>query len=97
MMVYPQDRFTRENHRALDHIFQFSDIARPGIANQPLERFLVNILARTAEFHAAVLKKMSSQNGNVLRAIPQWRQPDRKDIQTIKEIGAKRTVFDGSV
>src|SRR5438128_1577774 len=34
MLVDPQHRFMRENHRSLNHIFQFTDIARPGVANQ---------------------------------------------------------------
>ena len=95
VFVDPQHRFMRENHRSLNHIFQFTDIARPGVANQSFYRFLVNILARTAEFHAVLLKEISSQYGDILRAIPEWRHADRKDIQTIKEIGAKCAVFDG--
>jgi hypothetical protein len=38
---------------------------------------------------------MSSQYGDILRATPEGRHTDRKDIQTIKEIGAKCAVFDG--
>ena len=38
---------------------------------------------------------MSSQYGDILRAVPKWRQADRKDIQPIKEIGTKCAVLDG--
>src|SRR4026208_300372 len=38
---------------------------------------------------------MPGQYGDILRAIPEWRQADRKDIQTIKQIGAKSAVFHG--
>src|SRR5262249_6430821 len=95
MFVDPQHRLPRENQGALDHILQFTDIARPAVPHQSLKRFLIDVLARTIKLHGVLFQEMSSQEGDILRSIPEWRDTERKDIQTIKEIGSKCPVLDG--
>src|SRR5262245_58528197 len=95
MLVDPQHRFTRENQRALDYIFQFTNIAGPRVSHQLFQRFLIDVFARTSELHAILFQEMSSQERDILRAISEWRYAEWKNIQTVKEIGAKCAVFDG--
>src|SRR5512146_689748 len=59
--VDPQHRLVRKNHRALNDIFQFTDIAWPCVVNQLVEGVLVYLLARTLEFHTVLFEEMLSQ------------------------------------
>src|SRR6476661_122745 len=85
ILVDPQDRLMGANQRPLDDIFQFPDIARPGVAYQPLERFLVNISARPIELYAIPRLGHEQEHLEVLVALvwtgatAMW-SPSRGDI-----------------
>ena len=55
--IYPSIRNeVYERKSALNHIFAFTNIPRPGIAHQLLKRILINALERTVEFHTVLFE-----------------------------------------
>ena len=77
------------NDRPLNHILQFANIARPGVLNERIHsrlRYLLDLLP-----HAPGKKfdKMRDQRRNILPALAQWWQHDRKYIETVIQVTAE--------
>ena len=73
-----QNLLVGENHRPFNHIFQFSNIARPGIPDKPLQRIRFNRFAGPLEFHSIVLQKMLREFWNIFRSGTERRDGNRK-------------------
>src|SRR4051794_5975344 len=79
----------RKDDRTLHQILQFANVARPGV---PLERshgLRRNRLDLFAHATAKHLYEMHDKRRNVFPALPERRQQDGEDVQTIIQITAK--------
>ena len=77
-----------------DKIFKFTHVAGPRIL---LELIIGRILETLClePFLFGLNVEMTHQIGNVFRPVPQWRQPQRNDIETVVEVFAKQALIDG--
>ena len=78
-----------EHDRALDYIFQFAHIARPGIGQQRPQAFRSDAPRGRSFSSEYRCRKKSDQQRNIFFALPQRRQVDGDDVQPVKEIFAE--------
>ena len=88
-------RRTGENHRALDHVLQFADIARPRVSDESVHHFGTEVQAGSLQFRLKILQKMTGQKRNILRSVPKWRDHDREHVQAIIQVGPESASADG--
>ena len=94
---HPQFGPFRQDHGTLDQIFELPDVARPGIAGedrQGLRPYCLDPLAHTLRI---LLREVADEQGDVFEALPQGRDGEGKDIQTVRSKkasdGTQRTPF----
>ncbi len=73
----------RQNDGAFDDVLQFADIARPAVVDQPLHVLLGYAADIFAELALEQLQKVQRQKRNILGALPQRRDVDRKHIEPV--------------
>ena len=83
-----------DDDRALDRVFQFSDIAGPGVGRERGAGLGAQSGDRFVEMGSHALHEKSGQLRNVLAALAQRRQLQRKDLQAEVEVLAEGTVGD---
>ena len=84
----------RENHCALHEVLKLTDISRPMPGCEPFERgrgYRGDLLLHAA---CILLREVMHKQRNVLRAFPQRRDVDGKDIQPVVKIVAELAVLD---
>src|SRR5579862_3840146 len=89
-----EGRAVGQDHRTLDEVFQLADIAWPVPRRKPLHRCSWNGIDLFFHAAAVLLSEVSNQQWNVLRPLPQWRNANWKNIQTIIQILAKLASLD---
>ena len=79
----------RKNHRALDEVLQFADVAGPVVARQRLHGFGRDV--GDAPVHAAgvLLHEVAHQQRNIVAPFAQRRHRDGEDVEAVVEIGAE--------
>ena len=82
-----------ERHDTADDVFQLADIARPWIGLEQLQRLVVKTLGVKPLAHRAA-DEMAHQVRHILGAIPERRQAQGHDVETIIEIFAKQALVD---
>lgn len=87
VLVNFQQRTAGENHRSFNHILQFTDVSRPGVVNDSLERVRINGFGGPFQLAPKLSDKVLSQEGDVLGTIAKGRNGNGKDRETIKQIG----------
>jgi predicted class III extradiol MEMO1 family dioxygenase len=88
-----QDSVRRKDHGALDEILQFTDVSRPAISHERIHglgRDCVDSLVHASRVN---LYEVPDQLRDVLRALPQGRNIDRKYLQPIVEVFTKRRLL----
>ena len=91
---YVQDRSGRENHRALDHVFQLADVPGPLILGQGVHRFRGDRVNRLVHSSRRLSHKMMHEQRNILGSFPQGRNGNGEDIQAVIEVAAKLLLQD---
>src|SRR5262249_22922351 len=84
--IHLENRIAHEDARALQHVSELADIARPGIADQSLHRGRRDPQHRLVQLALQPDQEMLDQLRYVLRSLAKWRHPDGEDVQAIKEI-----------
>ncbi len=93
-VVIQEFGFLGNDHRSLDSVLQFANVARPwlllqkvhGVGRDPRDA-LVHLLRE-------LVNEVIDQGGDVVLALAQRRQLDAKDIQAIEEVGTKFSFLD---
>src|SRR3546814_14732334 len=76
-----------EGGKATHQIFEFPDIARPGVRHQPVDGIGVQGLARQAE-RRRLIQEIARKLGNVVRARPERRNARSEERRVGKECGS---------
>src|SRR5712664_556683 len=79
----------RQDHRALNNIFEFAHIAGPIVIHQKLQRGRGEVAQRLVVFLAIALEEVSEQRGHVFATVAQRRQPEVDDVQAMIQIFAE--------
>src|SRR5262249_22429517 len=89
--IHLEHRIARQDARALQHISELADIARPRIADQSLHRARPDPQHRLVELALQSEEEMLDELRYVLRSLAKWRHPDGEDVQAIEEVRPERT------
>ena len=84
-----EDSATRQNHGALEEVFELADVAWPWPAAERLHGLVGNGLDDSCPYGGCVCDKMANEHGDIARAVTQRRGKDRENLEPIKEIAAK--------
>ncbi len=85
-----QTRTSGADHRALHQIAQLANVPRPGISLQHVDVLFRDRLDALPERLREFLDEAPHQHRDVLDPLAQRRHPDRKDVQPVVQILAKR-------
>ena len=75
-----------ENHRPLDDVLQLTNVARPVVGEQQVQRLLVNRAEMSPHPRGVPLHEVLNQHRDVVFSGSKRRHVDRKDIQPIKQV-----------
>ena len=89
-----QARSRGNNHGSLDDVAQLTDVSWPRIALQREHAVFRHGLDRLAERLAELVHEAPHEHGNVIRTLAEWRNTNRKHIQTVIEVLAERALRD---
>jgi len=78
-----EHRSRRENYCPLDDILQFTNISRPVVLHQRIHGFRWNRFDRFVAAASILLREVTDKQRNILRALAQRRNSNRKDIQAL--------------
>ena len=81
-----QIRPAREDHRALDEVFQLADVSRPVIRRQRLHRLGRDRVDALVHAPRKLLREVTHERRDVFLAIAERGIHDRKDVQAVVEI-----------
>src|ERR1700675_3022194 len=84
----------RENHRALQQVFEFTDIAGPGIVRKRVHGAGGNVLNLFIEAAAELLHEIADEERNVFRTLAQRGDLNGKNIEAVVEVAAKSALGD---
>src|ERR1700675_5137865 len=84
----------RENHRALQEVFEFTDVAGPRIVRKRVHGVGGNVLNLFIEAAAELLHEIADEERNVLRAFAQRGDLNGKNIEAVIEVAAKGALGD---
>src|SRR5882724_10783531 len=79
----------RKNHGALEQIFEFANVARPGVGDERVHGFGWNVLHGFIQTTAELLHEVADKKRDVLAAIAKRRNLNRENIQAIEKITAE--------
>src|SRR5580692_3092968 len=88
-----QRRLRRENHGAFDKVLQFADVSGPGVSRQRIHRIRRDSVNSFVHALRVECCEMPYQSRNILCALSQRRDLDRKYFQTIIKVLAKGPLF----
>jgi len=80
------------DHHALDHVFEFANVARPRPVLQHIHGFVRDGFHMLSHARRVLANKVLHQHRNVRASLAQWGQLDGKYIQPVKQIFSKSPV-----
>jgi hypothetical protein len=86
-----------EHEAPIDGVFQFTDIARPGIGTEQVERMVAELLPREACTVGIALNEMLDQGWNVLSPVAQWWKGDGDHVDSIVEVQSEESLLNQSM
>src|ERR1700722_14861062 len=86
----PQHRVRRKDHSAFNKVLQFADVTRPAISYERIHSLRRDRVDSPVHAPRVEFCEMPDQLRNVFRALPQRGNNDRKYLQPIVEVFAKR-------
>jgi len=75
----------------VNDVLKFANVARPVVALEDLDRFALDL--GSCRF-SVLLRKVLGENGDVVFAIPQWRNAKRHNVQAEEKILAELAACD---
>ena len=84
-----------KNHQPLDHVFQFADVAGPGVVDQHIEGFPGKGRLFQAERPCETIQEIIDQQRDVFASLAQRGQLQGHDVQPVIKILAKVAIGDG--
>src|SRR4029079_11395828 len=81
-----------ENSGAVDHGAQLANVTGPGVADERLQVGRRWLDGRQSKSQCGPLREMAGERGYVFDAFTEPRQQDRKNIDAIPQVFAKRTI-----
>ena len=78
-----------QNHRPLDDIAEFTDVARPGVVSERLHRPARDVLDDLAELPAKLLDEGPDERRNVFPAVAQRRNVNGKHLEAEEQVLAE--------
>src|SRR2546430_3033334 len=94
--VVRADYVAASQQQGLSHdVFQLANVAGPGLALQQLNGFGLNRGLRDAQFRAVTLDEIFDQDRDILWSQPQRGNSDNHNAEAVKEVLAKKFLFDG--
>src|ERR1700679_2317899 len=78
-----EHRTSRENHCPFNEILHFTDVSRPGIADQCVHSFRRDCVYLLLHVACIMLGEVPDQRGDVFCAFPQSRDVDWKYVQSV--------------
>src|SRR5262249_29743421 len=83
-----------KNHGSFDEILQFTDVAGPTVAHEGVHGLAGNALNVLVHSSGIESQEMSHQIRDILGALPESGNVNRKDLQSIEKIFAKGRLLD---
>src|SRR5256885_11649721 len=83
-----------EDERPFDHVLELPDVARPTVVLENRERLRADALHRFAELRGDFSDEVRGQQRDILPPLPQGRQLNRNDVQSVEEILSQDAVGD---
>src|ERR1700727_2593318 len=77
-----------QDHRSLNDVLEFADIARPIVCFEEVERMFINAFECLACLMCISMEEIFEQHHNILSTFSKRRDMDWKYVQTIEEIRA---------
>src|SRR5258708_22577000 len=93
-LIDPKSLPAAKDHRSLDNILEFADVARPRIRLAKLHSIPVDFVDLLAGFFGVTLHKIFQQHGNVFFPLPKRRNFDRENVQPVKQISPECATVD---
>src|SRR4051812_3798919 len=84
-----------DDDRALDHVFQLSNISRPAVPLQRTHGILRQTQVGTIFPIGVALHEVVGENRDIAIALAEGGQLDARDIQPVEEVGAKPVLANG--
>src|SRR5581483_10993108 len=85
----PQERFLFQDHGALDRVLQLADVARPIVREQHAPRVVADAAHRLLELAVVAFDEEVDQRQDVFLALPQRRNKDGDDGETVIKVLAE--------
>src|SRR4029077_4935673 len=88
-------RFAHDD-RPLDHVLQFTNIARPGVRLKQIEALLIHNPKALSRLPCETINEVLDQQRNVVSSFTQRRHFDWKNVEPVKQVSPERPRCDGS-
>src|ERR1019366_3444472 len=79
----------REDHRTFDGVFQFANIAGPGVAHQRTQSLGAEVAAREVILLGILFQEVLDEQRNIFTALAQRGQIHRNYVETVEQIFAE--------
>src|SRR5260370_26770155 len=86
-----------DDHRPLDDVLQFTNIARPGVRLKQIEALFVHRLKPFSCFLGVTINEILDQQGDVFSSFSQGGNFNGKDVEPVKEVAPEHARIDGSL
>ena len=86
-----------QDHPALDHVFQFADIAGPVVMQKGLHGKVGNPQGIFVVKAVVFANEVFNKQRNVFLALSQWRNFDSENVEPVEQICAKFAVIDSTL
>jgi hypothetical protein len=81
-------------HRTLDEVLELAHVARPGVADHGGHHIIGYVRRRSAVAARVLRQKVVEDRWNVVGPFTQRRNNDRKNIESIEQIEAERSILE---
>src|SRR5712675_453507 len=84
--IYTKGFPITQNHRALDYILQLANVARPVVSLEQIQGSLIYVSNLFTSCLRVTIDQVTDQQRNVVNALAQCRNSNRKNIETVEQI-----------
>src|SRR5437762_176467 len=83
-----------QQHGALDEVFQFADVARPGIVRESVHDVSRNVLDIFIEAAAEDLYEVAHQKKNIFRTLAKRRDLNGENVEAVIKVATESALAD---
>jgi hypothetical protein len=73
----------------MNGVFEFADVPRPAVSEQPLQRVFRQLALLYAEARRKRSEKVSRERNEIQRSIAEWREREARHVKTVIEVLAE--------